>query len=161
MDVELKNCPICSRLFSLESGRQYCQVCAENAERDEDLVQEAILLQHAATDTEIAEATRLPIERVRQILRDSKVLALGVESDAMCIKCEKRNALAESKYCLRCQLAMYRNLGEVAQDLGRIALQKQDTPHTTVRDVMEEKRRHTGMHRFNPATKSIKGTGGP
>ncbi|PCJ54678.1 MAG: hypothetical protein COA73_14150 [Candidatus Hydrogenedentota bacterium] len=161
MELDLKNCPICSRLFSQDSGSQYCRVCAENAVRDEDLIQEAILLQHAATDTEIAELTRLSIERVRQILRESKVLALGVESDAICSKCQKRNALAESAYCLRCQLAMYRNLGDVAQELGRMAKKKPDEKHKSVRDAMEEKRRITGMHRFNPATKSIKGTGGP
>jgi hypothetical protein len=160
MDIDLKKCKQCNRLFSPDEDTTICQKCSEVKDRDYDLVEDAITVYHITTPSEIVAHTHLPLERVKEILKTSKVLAQEVDSETRCVQCKKRPATADSDICLACQLAMFKSLNDISSTLRATLPAANAREKVSLRDTMEEKRSRSGFKKFNPATKSIKGTGG-
>jgi hypothetical protein len=157
MDINLKKCKQCNRLFSPERDAVVCQKCSEVKDHDYDLVEEAITLHHIVTPSEIVAHTHLPLERVKEILKSSKVLAQEVDSDSRCVQCKKRPATADSDLCLACQMAMYKSLNDISATLRATMPAANKSSTTSLHDTMAEKRSRSGFKKFNPAQKSIKG----
>jgi len=157
MDIDLKNCKKCGRLFSPEQDTKICQKCSDVKDRDYELVEEAITLYHKITPSEIAAHTHLPQERVNEILKTSKVLAQDVDSESVCTQCKKRPATADSDICLACQMAMFKSLNDISATLRATSSATKKPQSVSLRDTMTEKRSRSGFKKFNPVTQSIKG----
>lgn len=114
MDFEMGNCIECNRLIASDARRDLCDVCYVQYDLDLGLVEDTIADNENATPSDIADRTRLPVDRIRQILEHQKILAKDVESDSTCAKCNEKPALSHSRFCRACQLAMYKSLGDEA-----------------------------------------------
>ncbi|HIA47543.1 MAG TPA: hypothetical protein EYN96_06125 [Candidatus Hydrogenedentes bacterium] len=114
MDFEMGNCIECNRLIASDARRDLCDVCYVQYDLDLGLVEDTIADNENATPSDIADRTRLPVDRIRQILEHQKILAKDVESDSNCAKCNEKPALSHSRFCRACKLAMYKSLGDEA-----------------------------------------------
>ena len=162
MALTLGNCARCSRVYNTRYGSQVCAACYLQDEADLTMIESAIETRNARTVSDLTADTRLPRARVRKILRQTPVLAQGLEPDGTCIQCGLRIALASSGRCVGCQLALYKSLGDVASDVAYAPRPKatKDGGRMHILAAVQEKRRRTGSYRFLPAPQSIKGTVG-
>lgn len=160
MDVLMHHCKECNRLIASDATRHLCDVCYAQYDLDMGLVEDAIHIHGQDKPSQVAAHTHLPIERVKVLLQHAKVLAQNLESDELCTNCGKYNSLAKSEYCLRCQLALYKSLGDEASEAALNqgnAYAKPDTSLRSLRDALDEKRQRTGKDRFRPTPPSVKG----
>ena len=120
-------------------------------------MEDAIHVYGQGKPSEIAEHTLLPLERVKVLLHHAKVLAENVESETLCRNCNESNALTHSQYCLGCQLAIFKSLGDEAHQAEVNHLSLPDINLYSLRDTLAEKRQRTGTSRFQHSPKSVKG----
>lgn len=158
MDVEMNKCQDCGRLIASDDTHLLCDVCYTQYDFDLGLMEDAIELYGQNNPTRIAAHTRLSLERVQVLLEHSQLLAQDMESDTVCTNCRTASALLKSKYCLSCQLALYKSLGDEA---GQAAFNQShlpaDTRSPSLREALEEKRQRTGSTRLFSAPPSVKG----
>ncbi|MFP6584052.1 MAG: hypothetical protein VCD00_16045 [Candidatus Hydrogenedentota bacterium] len=162
MPPSLRNCMQCDRVILSDDTRNLCDVFFDQFDMDIRLIENAIWLHKLTMSATIGKYTRLSIERVTQLLEGEGAYRRD-DSSVDCANCKKKPALDNSKYCLACQLAVYKSLGDNAERAAQ-APAKPDpfktSPLTSLRNTLEEKRNRAGFNRFNPSTPSIKGTGG-
>jgi hypothetical protein len=72
-----------------------------------------------------------------------------------CERCQKRERMANQRFCLTCQLDVHRNLSEQANNVTPTPGHKRRL-EGTVRELIAEKRRRTGSYRFYPAIQGVK-----
>lgn len=160
MDVLMSKCRDCNRLIASDATRMLCDVCYAQYDLDLGLVEDAIHIYGQHKPSHISVHTRLPIERVKVLLQYAKVLTQGVESETLCINCRELNSLTQSNYCLPCQLALYKTLGDEAHQATLNQANRYALPDTSLRSLratLEEKRQRTGASRLRSAPQSVKG----
>jgi hypothetical protein len=159
MDFKMDNCVECNRLIASDASRDLCDVCYTQYDLDLGLIEDAISIYNKTTPSDISEHTHQTIKRIEHILEHQKVLAGSVESESTCSKCNEKPALSHSKYCLACQLAMYKSLGDSANLAAQNPVQphkRLDTSIQSLRSAMGQKRSRTGFNRIAP-NPSVKG----
>lgn len=156
----MNKCRDCDRLIASDATHLLCDVCFAQYDLDLGLVEDAIHVYGQHKPSHIAAHTHLPIERVKVLLQHTKELVQGVASETLCSNCGELNALPHSNYCLPCQLALYKTLGDEAHQATLNqdnVYARPDTSLRSLRETLEEKRQRTGMSRFNPVPPSVKG----
>jgi hypothetical protein len=160
MDVALRTCKSCRKLFVPRSSSVYCPACENESDRDEDLIERAITRYGLKKPRQIADWTGLPLARVKRALRESRVLAHAAETDARCARCGERPVQKGSDYCLSCRLDLQNSFRDSATDLSRKLPERpapSDTASVSAVTALSRKRRRTGTYRFNPAPAQRKG----
>jgi len=163
LDLELKHCRLCKRVIASDDERDVCDVCFDQYDMDLGLIDDAIHVHDLSTPESIAEHTHLSVERVSQLLTASFSEEDTQSSDDTCSMCGKNPAMNQSSYCLGCQLAMYKSLGDNARSVSDNPLYPdpaKPSPTFSARSALTEKRNRAGFNRFDPTTTSVKGTGG-
>lgn len=162
MLLNMGKCIQCNRVVASDGTRSLCDVCFEQYDLDAGLIEDAIHLHRLGTPEAIANFTHLSPERVTEILEGGSIY--NNESEELCENCKKKPSLNHSDYCLGCQLAIYKSLGDNMTLAANTAPKAPDpfktSPLTALRNSLNDKRKRAGFNRFNPSTTSIKGTGG-
>ena len=159
MDVHMNNCRDCARIIASDATHNLCDICYAQYDRDIGLIEDAIQLRNHVTPEDIAANTHLRLERVQDLMNRAGMLDDG-ESEDLCSQCREKVALKKSKYCLNCQLAMYKSLGDGAKQASLNHAKPFTPPDTglrSLRDTMDEKRQRTGGNRFRKNPPSVKG----
>lgn len=159
MAFELSKCLDCGKLFALRSGKTRCVACATYRVQQELLVEKAASGDHKRPVEEIAEATGLSVEDVREIVRSSAGLGKLVDMGDICAKCGRQPAQQGSEFCLDCRLELNKSLGEIRDDLADRAKAERATqalrPERSgnVVSAINRKRQRAGHTRFDPTPK--------
>jgi len=143
MDFEMENCIDCNRLIASDATSDLGDICYVQYDLDLGLIEDTIANQQNATPSEIATQTRLPIKRIRQILEHQKITANETDSDSTCTRCNEKPALSHSRFCLTCQLAVYKTLGDEANVSTQNpvkAMEKSDSSIQSLKETMNMKR---------------------
>lgn len=159
MDLTLHRCKQCDRIIPGDSNATLCEDCFARYDRDLGMIEDIIAVRGKLTPTEIANETLLPIKRIREILEQQKVLANNVESDELCTMCKANISLPHAAFCLSCQLAMYKSLGDEANLAAQNDVQPYRKPNASIesmRNAMAAKRDRAGFNRYSP-NPSVKG----
>lgn len=160
MDLALRTCKRCRKLFVPRSSPLFCPACENENYRDEDLIEQAIIRHGLKKPRQIAQWTGLPLARVKRALRNSRILAHAAETDTPCVRCGQRPAQKGAEYCLTCRLDLQNSLRESATDLARKLPERpapSDVASLSAVTALSRKRRRTGTYRFNPAPSQRKG----
>lgn len=124
MDINLKSCTQCSRLFApggaasaaMETGPDLCAHCI--AADDEDMVLiEAVVRGGIRTPRAISRQTGIPIDKVKRALKTSQLLAHETLPGDLCSSCEENLVQPGSEFCLSCRLAFHKSFGDMLTDL--------------------------------------------
>lgn len=153
MDGEIGNCFECGRVIVSDATRDLCDVCFVQYDLDFGMIEDAISIHHSNSPAEIAEQTRIPLNRIEHILEHEQLLMDQGESDRTCSKCNAKPALTNAEYCLGCQLAMFKSLGDEANRAASNSLppyQKSDSSLRSLKDTMDTKRSRAGFNRYKP-----------
>lgn len=159
----MQNCKLCKRIIASDTTREVCDVCFETYDMEMGYIEDAIEI-HGLTDPQdIAAHTHLSVKRVKLLLGSNEELEDEVEDVHLCARCHKNAAMTAHKYCLRCHLSLYKTLGDEVRTTAKkpyVPNPKSKPAGFSAMEALEEKRNRTGFKRFDPTTKSIKGTGG-
>ena len=159
----MNSCILCKRFIASDSTRQVCDVCFEQYDMEIGFIEDAIEIHGLTSPEQIAAHTHIPLERVHQLLLSKQNLAHEILGDEICSKCRKKPAMTHSRYCLGCQLALFKNLGDEARTVAKhpyIPDPKSRPKGLSAKEELAQKRNRAGFNRFDPSIKSIKGTGG-
>lgn len=159
----MHHCKLCKRFIASDDTRDVCDVCFEQYDMEMGFIEDAIELQGLSRPADIAAHTHIPLDRVLILLKATDDPAHEGESGGICTNCRKNPALTHSKYCLGCQLSLYKTLGEEARTVAKhpyIPDPKSRPKGLSAKEELAQKRNRAGFHRFDPSTKSVKGTGG-
>lgn len=160
MELALKNCSTCGRLFHAPTGIERCTICLDRSSGELAQVETALdAAPNSLSLSEIAAATNMKLNQIQSILSDAKVMSRQLRSEGRCRKCDRFGRLPDAEFCLACQLELYKSLGDAAAglpDLEALGVSLRDRP-MYVHDTLDEKRRRTGSHRFSVQTPSVKG----
>lgn len=99
MGPNLKNCPICGRVFAYQ-GRDICNKCLEKEDGDYAIVRRYVRDHPGASVAEVAEATEIDEDKILQFLRDGRLITKGLAYTTMCARCGK--TIPSGKYCETC-----------------------------------------------------------
>lgn len=153
MDGEIGNCFECGRVIASDATQDLCDVCFVQYDRDFGMIQDAISIHRCNRSDEIAEQTRMPIKRIEHILEHEQLLTNQDESDKTCSKCKSKPALVGFQHCLGCKLAMFKSLGDEANQAASNsipAFQKPDSSLQSLKNAMDAKRSRAGFNRYKP-----------
>ena len=99
MGPNLKNCPICGRVYAYQ-GRNMCNKCLEKEDDDYAIVRRYVRDNPGASVAEVAEATEIDEEKILQFLRDGRLVTKGMRYTTMCERCGK--TISSGKFCDSC-----------------------------------------------------------
>lgn len=113
------HCDTCGKLMASGTGENLCRACRDEARA------------LAITYTAPTEVEELPVE-------------VSIETPP-CVRCRKNAAMADSHFCLGCQLELVSSLGDTAEELFRTApaLDPDVSSPASLMHDLEEKRQRT------------------
>lgn len=142
MLLDIRTCPACGRPFIPVHENRWCRRCT--AERQEKIwrVQDAVFRLNMTTLDAISAQTGLPVDEVRQLVRQSPLLSYAVDAEVECVRCKRRPAQPNSRFCLDCRTALHLELGEAADELAKDMTYEPQYPQrpTGLLSALEEKR---------------------
>ena len=159
----MQHCKLCNRLIASDATREVCDVCFERYDMEIGFIEDAIEIHGITTPEELAAHTHISLERVNQLLFSKEELAHEVEDQEICANCRKKPTMPRHRYCLSCQLALFKTLGDEARTVAKkpyIPDPKSRPKGLSAKEELAEKRNRAGYNRFDPSIKSVKGTGG-
>lgn len=99
MNMNLRNCPECGRLFAYQ-GRNLCSQCQKVEEDQYTVVRKYVRDNPGATVFEVAEETGVAEERILTFLREGRLHSKGMAQVLTCDRCGK--FIASGRYCPTC-----------------------------------------------------------
>ena len=99
MAPDLRNCPICGRVFAYQ-GRDICNKCLEKEDNDYAVVRRYVREHPGASVSEVAEATEIDEDKILQFLRDGRLISRGLSYTTMCERCGK--TIPSGRFCETC-----------------------------------------------------------
>ena len=152
MHSDITHCRACGKIIHAAPGRRLCHACAGDLDNTNHApAPEVEALRHRAKQEELI----LAVHHRQQVERGEDPNKL---TTALCIRCHKKPPMAESQFCLPCQVALHaevREAAEEAEDSMQNARRHQIKSHRIDR-ALEEKRERTGSKRVKIAPPSWK-----
>lgn len=160
MSAELRACSDCGKVFAPESDEVFCVACAGENERLVVSIQDAVEHHGKKTSRAIARFLKVPLARVKRAIRSSRTLAHDLGEEDLCKRCNIHLAQRGSELCLECRLEVHKSIGAITKDLEEtVRLERpnrMDQSRMTAGDALEDKRKRTGTHRFDPTPRQTK-----
>lgn len=162
MPADVRQCKECGKAYEVQMGESLCDVCLIQRDRILTQVEDAIRRTGKRGTRDIADITGLDAREVKRTMKSSHMLAHAGLSEDICSKCNSQNAQKGSRFCLQCRLELHKSLGDAAGTLlddihaRRSRTLKEDLKRISPSDLLEDKRRRTGTHRFDPSPKQSK-----
>ena len=164
MDTAIKKCSECDRIIATDTTRTLCDLCFTQFDRDWGLIEDTLAVHGILSPGEIANIIHLSLNRVLQVLDHGENLPTDTASESRCKKCNSKPTLPHAQYCLACQLAIYKALGDEANRSALNDVKSQQDQNTasiaSVRETMDAKRARAGFNRKAP-NPSIRGNRNP
>lgn len=156
MAEDVRKCRDCGRNYIPIMGEDRCDVCLLQRDRLLTMLEDTINRHGKRTPSELASLTGFSEREVKKTLRSSHMMAHAVESDETCARCNVRNAQQGSSLCFACRLDLHKALGAAAKTLlDDINARSRNTDDglkdKSVSSAIDDKRRRTGTHRFDPS----------
>lgn len=116
LEMEVKSCKKCNRLFQYLSGPVICQNCKEDEEKIFKVVKEYIRENKGATIEEVSRETGASVSMIEKFLKQGRLeVAEGSPIETNCERCGKK--IRSGKYCTSCRESIASNLDEMAQGI--------------------------------------------
>ncbi|MCR4399683.1 MAG: flagellar operon protein YvyF [Syntrophomonadaceae bacterium] len=115
--AELRNCPLCERVFAFAGGRNLCPACIEAEEAEFAVVRAYVRAHPGATIIEVASATGVEEERILEFLKDGRLISKGLASVVLhrCERCGQ--PIPAGRYCGECTNLLASSLRQAADTL--------------------------------------------
>jgi len=117
MQIELRACEKCKKVFAGASGQSHCTDCESYIREQMERVEEAIDRWHLETPEEIAMFAGAPVDEIKALIDESGLLERQLDRRPRCKRCHKSPAQAESQFCLACRLDLNKGLGLAADEV--------------------------------------------
>ena len=161
MTADTRKCKECGKAYDSHMGEDLCEVCLIQRDRILTQVEEAIGRTGKRSSKDIADVTGLSVRDVKRTMRSSHMLAHEGLSEDICGSCNSKFAQKGSRFCLQCRLELHKSLGDAADTLlddikARGQSLKETMKNMSTSEALEDKRRRTGAHRFDPSPKQSK-----
>ena len=158
MRGEFARCPGCGKIYAARPGKKWCSACTPERVEDFQLVQDAIVDGCGGSVLEIADYTGLPVERVEELVEQSKSLRETINLHRPCDKCRVNEAQAGFRFCLWCRVDLYYALARTADQLAARRPTREYAPlvpgrASGVDAEFRRKRGSLGLSRFDPTPK--------
>lgn len=153
-EVDIAQCTVCGKLFRAEPHKGLCRECSLELGEAGEII-EVPNTPHPPVQPE--QWHRLPLENIQSPdswdtleLFESPLLG----DSLVCVRCNSRPTIQDSDFCLRCQVALFSDLGEAATELFDSAglPRERDRLTSGLADAFEEKRRRAPRRRLSPVT---------
>jgi len=108
-------CAHCGNLFLHGEGETLCRKCRVELDDSVTLIYDAVDLHGCKTPESIAEATGIPAERVRELIRENQLLRNTIDLSEPCRRCGEASAQTGSEFCLDCRAELNLALGDALQ----------------------------------------------
>lgn len=149
MSAVFKKCGGCGRIFGAAAHVRFCEACLADEDRDLGSIEDSVRRSGVANTDEIASRTGLSVDRINQLLPN--LADDHANAGDMCLSCRVQPAFGRSNYCLACQLG-----NQLARTAPRKRENKSKAYRPPVWQSVNEKRRRTGSHRFDPVPRGVK-----
>lgn len=140
--MPLTKCPRCESLFDKVSF-PVCRGCAEDEERDYEIVRDAVQ-DHPDLNAEgVAELTGVDLKCVMRMLDAGRIANIQIGMKVECGRCGKPAISMAKRLCQSCLDKLNREMMETKQKI-RLNAPKKNVEiggYTTVRDEIDKKRR--------------------
>ncbi len=101
--MQLKNCPVCGKLFTCIS-RNLCPECIAREEETLGNIQSYIDEHKNATIPEISEGTGIPVERIVSLLQNGRLVTTRANQLLTCERCGA--PISYGRFCAGCSTAL-------------------------------------------------------
>ena len=153
-EVDITQCRVCGKLFRTEPHKGLCRECSLELVEAGDII-EAVTDVHQPLQP--GDTHRSPLEHIESpeswdTLALSESPLLG--DSLVCVRCNSRPTIQDSDFCLRCQVALFSDLGDAATELfsGSGFLDEPERMSSGLSSAVEEKRERAPTRRMNPVT---------
>ena len=103
MDLNLKNCPRCGKLFAKKGPHKLCPVCRKEEESQFEKVKEYLWDNPNASIEEVHDETGVEKDLIMKFVREGRLIAEGIDVDIL-LECERCGAsIKEGRFCQDCQ----------------------------------------------------------
>lgn len=141
--MDLRNCLRCGKLFRPVGGRRICSDCVESDRQEFQTVKEYLKNHPGAPIFEIAEATGVPLSKIREYVRDGR-LVVGDEEPLTCERCKVE--IDRGRFCASCAAAIARSLRTDTPSKERVSTSDEDDAPR--RDVSDPPKKKITWNRF-------------
>lgn len=144
MHSDMSHCRGCGKIIHAAPGRRLCHACANDLnDTNAAPTPEVDARQHRAKQEELI----LAVHRRQQEERGEDLNKLPT---TLCIRCHKKPPLAESQFCLPCQVALHHEIREAAEEAeeGLRDAQRHQIKSHRIDRALDEKRERTSSSRI-------------
>lgn len=114
MDMNVKNCRKCGKLFNYIAGEPICPQCREKNEEVFQKVKKFVQDNKKASITQICEECEVDQKQVRQWVREERLVF--AEDSPVKINCERCGALINTgRFCAKCKRETMNNLSNASR----------------------------------------------
>lgn len=153
-EVEISQCTVCGKLFRTEPHKGLCRECSLELAEGGEIIEVA----NGVRPTPLpGDSHRPPLENI-QSPESWDTLELSESllpwDSLVCVRCNSRPTIQDSDFCLRCQVALFSDLGDAATELFSSAGLPDEHNRLTsgLSAAVEEKRKRAPTRRMNPVT---------
>ena len=110
--MNIKNCPICKKIFSPVAGSLICKECIKAEEEEFKKVRDYLRENRGADINVVAEETGVGTKKILRYLREGRLeVSEGISNFLKCEKCGV--SIKTGKYCKNCLQKVSKNLSSV------------------------------------------------
>jgi len=107
--MNVKNCPVCGKMYVVSNSSGMCDVCREAEEAGFMEIKEFIEKNNSATMGEISDATGVSVKRILGYVREGRLMATPTMSNE--IACKSCNGpVISGNFCEDCTLKLNRGI---------------------------------------------------